>query len=582
MSQQGHYADPLSPIASTPIKRQHTKAAEKNNVLLSSLRSKDDEKMFSPRKLLETSDKQNQDAGKSRVKKARTLDYESVSSTDGKQEEDVGVSTSEDANDELFSPVLKPPKTSRSASASPPDTRVRVDSAAIRSYAQPTELTEEVNIQEVSCMLECDSQDEEESTPLEQDFNPFYFMKTLPKYEDIVEGKRPISLPERSRHAPKICLVLDLDETLVHCSVDEVKDPHLKFPVMFNGVKYTVNVKKRPHMEYFLKRVSRLFEIVVFTASHKVYAEKLIDLLDPHRNLIRYRLYRDDCLDVFGNYLKDLNVLGRDLSKVVLVDNSPHAFGYQVNNETLVDVEDVRPIVEKQFQIQKLIDATPDGVSCQHIIPGLSTAVRSGNMRLWVDSKDRRKYEDLADLFAIFKTTEHLEAAYVRDAITPEEYTEACTKLISQFKTAETALRLGGFIESVESFVAEYKLDCPRAFERLVRIGVPATVVHNTTNRKTDSVNVAQTVQNFITLMDVLKLNIRAVDEIQPLLSEMMSSLTMVSGLPPDFAGRDKIEGWLRTMNAMRASDELNEEQTRQLSYDLERAYSSFMAFLNK
>lgn len=59
----------------------------------------------------------------------------------------------------------------------------------------------------------------------------FYFMKTLPKYEDIVEGKRPISLPEKSRNAPKICLVLDLDETLVHCSVDEVKNPHMQFPV---------------------------------------------------------------------------------------------------------------------------------------------------------------------------------------------------------------------------------------------------------------------------------------------------------------------------------------------------------------
>lgn len=114
-----------------------------------------------------------------------------------------------------------------------------------------------------------------------------------------------------------------------------------------------------------------------------------------------------------------------------------------------------------------------------------------------------------------------------------------------------------------------------------MRIGVPATVVHNTTNRKTDSVNVAQTVQSFITVMDVLKLNIRAVDEIQPLVSEMMASLTQVSGLPPDFEGRAKIEGWLRTLNGLRASDELDEEQTRQLSFDLERAYSSFMAFLN-
>ncbi|KAF1318377.1 Vacuolar protein sorting-associated protein 28, partial [Globisporangium splendens] len=192
-------------------------------------------------------------------------------------------------------------------------------------------------------------------------------------------------------------------------------------------------------------------------------------------------------------------------------------------------------------------------------------------VKLWNDTKDRRKFEDLSDLFAIIKTTEHLEAAYVRDAITPDE-----------FKTAENALRLGGHLQNIEAFIAHYRLDCPRALERLVRIGVPATVVHNTTNRKTDSVNVAQTVQNFITLMDVLKLNIRAVDEIQPLVSEMMASLTQVSGLPPDFECREKLEGWLCTMNGMRASDELDEDQARQLSFDLERAYASFMAFLNK
>jgi ESCRT-I complex subunit VPS28 len=162
------------------------------------------------------------------------------------------------------------------------------------------------------------------------------------------------------------------------------------------------------------------------------------------------------------------------------------------------------------------------------------------------------------------------------------QYTEACTKLISQFKTAETALRLGGFLTDIDSFIVRYRLDCPRAIERLVRIGVPATVVHNTTNRKTDSANVAQTVSSFITLSDILKLNIRAVDEVQPLLSEVMASLTMVSGLPPNLEARDKMDAWLRTLNTMRASDEIDEDQARQLSYDLERAYTSFIAFLNK
>ena len=162
------------------------------------------------------------------------------------------------------------------------------------------------------------------------------------------------------------------------------------------------------------------------------------------------------------------------------------------------------------------------------------------------------------------------------------QYTEACTKLISQFKTAETALRLGGFLDSMDAFLAQYRVDCPRAVERLVRVGVPATVLHNTSSRKADAVVVAQTVQSIITLMDALKLNVRAVDEIQPLLSEMMASLTQVHGLPPDFQGRDKMEAWLRKLNAMRASDELDEDQARQLSFDVERCYSSFMGFLNK
>jgi hypothetical protein len=53
--------------------------------------------------------------------------------------------------------------------------------------------------------------------------------------------------------------VLDLDETLVHCSLDPIPNPDLTFEVPFDGVSYEVHVRKRPFFEHFMAEVSQHF-----------------------------------------------------------------------------------------------------------------------------------------------------------------------------------------------------------------------------------------------------------------------------------------------------------------------------------
>jgi Dullard-like phosphatase family protein len=142
-------------------------------------------------------------------------------------------------------------------------------------------------------------------------------------------------------------LCLDLDDTLTLMTFERVKDPFTGELRQYDTIVTAQDnpedwgmVYFRPFLRTFLEAVSQSFEVVLFTAACKEYADQILNAIDPDNRLFHYRLYRDSCDECTPNpshpdakiYIKDLRVLGRNLEDVILVDNSLLCFAYQLDN----------------------------------------------------------------------------------------------------------------------------------------------------------------------------------------------------------------------------------------------------------
>jgi CTD small phosphatase-like protein 2 len=79
--------------------------------------------------------------------------------------------------------------------------------------------------------------------------------------------------------------------------------------------------------------MSEIYELVIFTASAQEYADEIIDRLDPDKILIDFRLYRQHITYESKNlYYKDLSKLGRDLAKIIIVDNMSKNYKHHKEN----------------------------------------------------------------------------------------------------------------------------------------------------------------------------------------------------------------------------------------------------------
>ncbi|KAF2431823.1 hypothetical protein EJ08DRAFT_648523 [Tothia fuscella] len=163
-----------------------------------------------------------------------------------------------------------------------------------------------------------------------------------PSYSNL---KGISSLPPRQK-----TLIIDLDETLIHSHskggrfatghMVEVKIGHA---VGVGGVTFGPQVPilyyvhKRPHCDEFLRKVHKWYNLVIFTASVQEYADPVIDWLELERSYFSGRYYRQHCTMRNGAYIKDLSAVEPDLSKVMIVDNSPVSYCFHEDNAVPIE-----------------------------------------------------------------------------------------------------------------------------------------------------------------------------------------------------------------------------------------------------
>ncbi len=85
---------------------------------------------------------------------------------------------------------------------------------------------------------------------------------------------------------------------------------------------------KRPYLDKFIKNISKKFNLILFTASEKSYADSILKIIDPLNEFFILKFYRHNCL-FLHNYLslKNLDFIQNlNLAKTICVDNSPVHF----------------------------------------------------------------------------------------------------------------------------------------------------------------------------------------------------------------------------------------------------------------
>ncbi|OAQ90346.1 nuclear envelope morphology protein 1 [Purpureocillium lilacinum] len=202
-----------------------------------------------------------------------------------------------------------------------------------------------------SAVARTKASEEDLSAQLKSPTSPIAALTKYPKTpappRPLIPRRQPSYLNIETPIKQQKTLILDLDETLIHSmskggrmSTGHMVEVRLNTASLGMGgastgaaqhpILYWVN--KRPYCDEFLRRVCKWFNLVIFTASVQEYADPVIDWLESERKFFSARYYRQHCTYRQGAYIKDLSSVEPDLSKVMILDNSPLSYLFHEDN----------------------------------------------------------------------------------------------------------------------------------------------------------------------------------------------------------------------------------------------------------
>ncbi|GAP85873.1 putative nuclear envelope morphology protein 1 [Rosellinia necatrix] len=174
------------------------------------------------------------------------------------------------------------------------------------------------------------------------------YPKTPAPPRPLIPRRQPSYIPFEPQDPKQLkTLILDLDETLIHSmskggrmGSGHMVEVRLNTAYTGSGGQQMLGpqhpilyyVHKRPHCDEFLRKVCNWFNLVVFTASVQEYADPVIDWLESERKFFSGRYYRQHCTFRHGAFIKDLSSIEPDLSRVMILDNSPLSYMFHQDN----------------------------------------------------------------------------------------------------------------------------------------------------------------------------------------------------------------------------------------------------------